>query len=158
MFNSDKGLNGTFGALDTNESNVEEYEGGLDFEYQRHQVMQYGETPEDLDESRNMVLKDLMLKQYRGEVTSSKTVRAKAIVQFVVVRRDRRSNKDWEFVQKQEFMDLLNEMEYKNSKEKNSLSAALEYNNMWGLVPILGLRIQNLSLLDRFRDQIVPRT
>lgn len=154
MLNSDKGLNGTFGALDPNESNVEQYGDGEDYEYQKHQIMQYGESVEDLDKSRDMALKDLMPKQYRSEIGTGKVVRAKAIVQFVVVRRERDSSGEWEFPGKQEFMDLLNKIEHKNSIDRNGVSAALEYNNMWGLVPILGLRIRNLALLDRFRDQI----
>ena len=155
LLNSDKGLNGTFGALDPNESNVEVYgqDDGEEFEFQRQQLVQY-ESNDDPDKSRDLALRDLMPRQYRTEVGASKLVRAKTIVQFVVVRRDKGSSEEWEFLEKPEFMSLLNDIEHNNCVQKNGLSAALEYNNMWGLVPILGLRIRNLSLLDRFRDQI----
>ena len=42
----------------------------------------------------------------------------------------------------------------KNASTKNGLSAAYDYSNMWGLVPILGLRASNLRTLDQYRDTI----
>ena len=154
LLNSDKGLNGTFGALNPEESNVEMCE-VLQYEFQEGILTNPGKEAENLDKSRDLALKDLMPKKYRNDPGACRTVRAKGIVQFVVVKRNKdQEDGDWEFPDRQEFIDLLNTIEARNSASKNGYSATLEYNNMWGQVPILGLRIKSLVLLDGFRNQI----
>ena len=125
----------------------------MSFKY--YQVLEHeGGDKGDPDASKVMALKDLMPKTYRGDLTSKKTVKAKSVVQFVIVGRDRETDEEWEFISKEELTDMLNEIEVKNSSTKNGLSAAYDYSNMWGLVPILGLRSRNLCLLDKYRDLI----
>ena len=154
LLNSDKGLNGMFGALNPEESNVETCD-ILQYEFQQGALVSSQDEVNDLDKSRDFALKDLMPKKYRNDPGAGRTVRAKGIVQFVVVKKNKdQDDGDWEFPDRQEFIDLLNTIEARNSATKNGYSAALEYNNMWGQVPILGLRIRNLVLLDGFRDQI----
>ena len=154
LLNSDKGLNGTFGALNADDTGVEVVEEG-DFEFQNYQVQEHdGGSNQDPDASRTMALKDLMPKAYRGELTVRRTVKTKSVVQFVIVGRSRGTDDEWEFISKEELTDMLNEIEVKNSSTKNGLSTAYDYSNMWGLVPILGLRSRNLCLLDKYRELI----
>ena len=80
LLNSDKGLNGTFGALNADDTGVEVVEDG-DFEFQNYQVQEHGSGDnQDPDASRTMALKDLMPKAYRGDLTVRKTVKAKLVV------------------------------------------------------------------------------
>ena len=154
LLNSDKGLNGTFGALNPDDSGVVEVPSSA-FEFQRDATNQ-GVGDDDMDASRDVHLSDLMPKRYKRDPDANKVVRAKAIVQFVLVKRERGTevDQDWEFASKEEMDDMVAEMENENAKKRNGLSKALEYNNMWGQVPILGLRVRDLLLLDRFRDEI----
>ena len=60
----------------------------------------------------------------------------------------------WTFFSKTDFERLLNDIENANSLCKNGISAALDYGNMWGNIPLLGMRANKMKLVKQFLQKI----
>ena len=149
-----EGMSGPFGQLDANTSTVSEVE--LDFEYQTSKQIPGERTYHELnDETLEVEIDDLMPEKYRGERGQNKKVKIKGVVQFVVVRREHgQDDSGWNFFPKEDFEKIMNKLEVRNSIAKNSHSMALDYSNMWGKIPILGMRANMPKLSKLFRQDI----
>lgn len=97
---------------------------------------------------------ELMPERYRSEKGMDRKVKLKGTVQFIVMRRRRNSGEEWGFFSKPEFEGLMNKIEVLNSTAKNSYSMSLDYSNMWGKVPIIGMRAAMPKLSQLFRQGI----
>ena len=82
LLNSDKGLNGTFGAIDPDATGVEEFEDD-GYEFQNKDLLPATST-EDPDVSKVVALKDLMPRGYRNDPGANKKVKTKSVAQFVI--------------------------------------------------------------------------
>ena len=144
--------NGDFGAIDLNASNVIEIH--KDFEYQAVSVETGAEG--NPDQTVEIELDQLMPEQYRGNAEQKKKIRAKGTIQFVVMREEKGQISDdaWGFFPREELEKIINNIEVANSLKKNGLSIALDYANMWGNIPIIGLRASHLDAAYLFREEI----
>ena len=116
-------------------------------------------TSIDLDESRVFDMRDLVSSEI--DVRSGAQVRARDVVQFVILARKRHPSPApekvatrWSIPTPQEFYDLLNRSECYMIQKRLPCYKAQKWINLWGKVGLVGLSPKHPQYLEDYRTVI----